>query len=118
MPRRYNDQASDQEPPRKKSSSGIANGIDLKQGEIITDISGKHWKLGKPVGIGGFGEIYQAFDNVKEAETENSSHVAKLERHTNGPLFVEINCYLRIAKLDMSKSLFLQSNTWNTIFNF
>lgn len=107
MPRRCNDQTSDQEPPRKKSSSGIANGIDLKQGEIITDISGKKWELGKPIGIGGFGEIYQASDNVtKDSKTENSCHVAKLERHTNGPLFVEINCYLRIAKLHMSKLRF------------
>ncbi|KAJ8968371.1 hypothetical protein NQ314_002321 [Rhamnusium bicolor] len=53
MPRRCNDQASDQEPPKKKSSSAISNSIELKQGEILTDISGKKWRLGKPVGIGG-----------------------------------------------------------------
>lgn len=30
----------------------------IPQGEILTDLRSKKWKLGPAVGIGGFGEIY------------------------------------------------------------
>ncbi|KAJ8922209.1 hypothetical protein NQ315_004146 [Exocentrus adspersus] len=99
MPRRCNDSESDDEPPRKKGSSGISNGIDIKEGEVVSDILGKKWKLGKPIGIGGFGQIFQAADKASsDTNTNSTSYVAKIERHKSGPLFVEINCYLRIAK--------------------
>ncbi|KAJ8942067.1 hypothetical protein NQ318_004092 [Aromia moschata] len=97
MPRRCNDH-SDQEPARRGSSDVIYNSTDFKQGEILTDISGKNWKLGKPIGIGGFGEIYQASEDLSREFETDTSFVAKVERHSNGPLFVEMNCYLRIAK--------------------
>ncbi|CAG9824248.1 unnamed protein product [Phaedon cochleariae] len=100
MPRRCYDQdfSSQNEPPRKRSSTGISNSIQLKEGEVVTDISNKNWKLGKPIGIGGFGEIYEATDIISTKSKTDSSYVAKIERHSNGPLFVEINCYLRIGK--------------------
>lgn len=30
----------------------------IPQGEILTDLKDKKWKLGPAIGIGGFGEIY------------------------------------------------------------
>ncbi len=30
----------------------------IPQGEILTDLKDKKWKLGPSIGIGGFGEIY------------------------------------------------------------
>lgn len=31
---------------------------NIPQGEILTDLKDKKWKLGPAIGIGGFGEIY------------------------------------------------------------
>ncbi|KAG5895737.1 hypothetical protein JTB14_025683 [Gonioctena quinquepunctata] len=103
MPRRCyeHDLSSEQEPPKKKSSTGISNSIQFKQGEIVTDLCSKKWKIGKPIGIGGFGEIYQATDILTRVPKTDSSIVAKIEKHSSGPLFVEINCYLRIGRSEM-----------------
>lgn len=30
----------------------------IPEGEILTDLKDKKWKLGSAIGIGGFGEIY------------------------------------------------------------
>ncbi|KAJ8972872.1 hypothetical protein NQ317_013614, partial [Molorchus minor] len=95
---------------KKKSSGTLSNSIDLKQGEILTDIYGKKWKLGKSVGIGGFGEIYQASDNLSREVKTDTNFVAKVERHSNGPLFVEINCYLRIAKSQLIDEWKIKNN--------
>ncbi|GJQ79324.1 hypothetical protein Trydic_g16189 [Trypoxylus dichotomus] len=100
--RRRNSVAYSQEgPPRKKNSnSTTVTSVDVKSGEVLTDLTGKQWKLGKAVGIGGFGEIFLASD-VDMGSEESSNYVAKVETHSNGPLFVEVNCYLRIAKKHM-----------------
>lgn len=99
MPRRYHEESPELEPPRKKVPINLDLSFesDLKQGEVITDIAGKRWRLGKAIGIGGFGEIYLANEFTRDVKTD-TNFVAKVERHTNGPLFVEINCYLRIGK--------------------
>lgn len=92
------------EPLRKKSANLPTVPCEcLKHGEILTDLTGKKWKLGKAIGVGGFGQIYLASDNLNEDVKSNSPYVAKVESHASGPLFVEINCYLRIARSDMSK---------------
>ena len=31
---------------------------NIPEGEILTDLKEKKWKLGSSIGIGGFGEIY------------------------------------------------------------
>lgn len=31
---------------------------NIPEGEILTDLKDKKWKLGSSIGIGGFGEIY------------------------------------------------------------
>lgn len=41
-------------PPRKR----LCLTKSIPQGEILTDLRSKKWKLGPAVGIGGFGEIY------------------------------------------------------------
>lgn len=95
------------EPPRKKALTSTSQQVEVKPGEVLTDLSGKKWKLGKAIGQGGFGEIYLASDNITKEVNDDADFVAKIESHQSGPLFVEINCYLRMAKLDMSKLYFL-----------
>ncbi|KAJ3661320.1 hypothetical protein Zmor_006605 [Zophobas morio] len=102
MPRRCYGSSSEEDPPKKRNCNNpVMSSINLKYGEILTDITGKQWKLGKVVGVGGFGEIYQVSDNFLSDVKTDCNYVAKIENHTNGPLFVEMNCYLRIAKQDM-----------------
>lgn len=90
------------EPPKTKGPGNTSVYGELRQGEVISDNIGNKWKLGKTIGIGGFGEIYDIseYGIPKEAKSE-TKFVAKIEKHTNGPLFVEINCYLRMGKLEM-----------------
>lgn len=100
----------------RKISSGISTANiseHLKPGEILTDLTGKQWVIGKPIGVGGFGEIYLVADvhlNRNNEVASDSPYVAKIENHSNGPLFVEINCYLRIAKQEMSKLIEKKNN--------
>lgn len=101
MPRKCDSSPEEKDSVKKRSGNGISND---KQGVILNDLDGKKWKLGKVLGIGGFGEIYEA-TNIS-IRGQNESYVAKLEKHSKGPLFVEVNCYLRIAKLHMSKYVF------------
>lgn len=70
MPKRASPNPSD--PPRKRAAAAgkkaaaaprkAANGHRLPDplpaGEILTDLCRKQWRLGKAVGLGGFGEIY------------------------------------------------------------
>lgn len=50
-------------------------------------------------GKGSFGEIFLASDDIHRAVTSDSAkYVAKIEPHSNGPLFVEIHCLLNTAK--------------------
>lgn len=100
MPRKYN--GSLDETDEKPRSTGMTSSLNFKIGDLVTDITGKKWKLGTSVGIGGFGEIYDAYENVRKDAKNVASYVAKFERHSNGPLFVEINCYLRIARQNIS----------------
>lgn len=105
MPRRLPNDPPSNELPRKRHCVLPTPGssMDLKRWKCLTDISGKRWKLGKAVGVGGFGEIFLASDDLKKEVKHDCNYVAKVESHKNGPLFVEVNCFLRIARSNMSK---------------
>lgn len=87
------------EPPRKRA----ATNCDIEPGDILCDITGKQWRLGQLLGSGAFGEIYVASDCNLGVVPENSPYVAKLELHTNGPLFIETHFYLKVAKENQIK---------------
>ncbi|KAK9877150.1 hypothetical protein WA026_016893 [Henosepilachna vigintioctopunctata] len=96
MPKRQNDE-NFTEPPKKRSVLDH-NRTDIEPGVILTDINGTRWKLGKCIGLGGFGLIHEV---SKEHSKVTDKYVVKLETHNSGPLFTEINCYLRIGKENM-----------------
>ena len=67
----------------------------------------QRWKLGKSIGVGGFGEIYLCTETTAgnsncraaSASFDDSAPLAvKIEPHENGPLFVEMNFYIRAAQ--------------------
>ncbi|XP_055293140.1 serine/threonine-protein kinase VRK1-like [Moschus berezovskii] len=58
----------------------------------------KEWKLGSPVGQGGFGCIYLADMNSSKSMGSDAPCVVKVEPSDNGPLFTELKFYQRAAK--------------------
>ena len=58
------------------------------------------WTIGKSIGVGGFGEIYLCCTGETKCG-DNAPFAVKIEPHENGPLFVEMNFYLRTAKSEM-----------------
>ena len=52
------------------------------------------------LGVGGFGEIYLAHEEVNRKVGEDAPLAVKIEPHENGPLFVEMNFYIRAALPD------------------
>ncbi|XP_071413661.1 serine/threonine-protein kinase VRK1 isoform X1 [Pithys albifrons albifrons] len=69
-------------------------------GEVLVDISRKEWKLGVPIGQGGFGRLYLADVNSSKEVVSDAPYVVKVEPSENGPLFTELKFYMRAAKPD------------------
>lgn len=71
----------------------------MPEGLIITGITKKKsWRLGKSIGVGGFGEIYLASEDLSRPVGDDAALALKIEPHENGPLFVEMNFYIRSAQ--------------------
>jgi len=89
----------------KKQKAVVNGGHVLPEpvpfGEILTDVGKKQWQIGKSIGIGGFGEIYLASEDVTRQVSANERYVIKIEPHNNGPLFTEMHFYHRAAKEEM-----------------
>ncbi|XP_026280806.1 serine/threonine-protein kinase VRK1 isoform X2 [Frankliniella occidentalis] len=102
MPRKAASSAVTSPPPEPRfAPNGYRLPDPIREGEIFTDVTKKQWRLGRSIGLGGFGEIYLASDDIKKPAGIDSKHVIKVEPHKNGPLFVEMNFYLRVAKSEM-----------------
>lgn len=63
----------------KKKKNGYEMPKELKSGDVLTDQHKKSWKIGKSIGIGGFGEIYSACaaDKVPK-KVDDYQYVVKL----------------------------------------
>uniref|UniRef100_A0A8B9Y377 VRK serine/threonine kinase 1 n=1 Tax=Bos mutus grunniens TaxID=30521 RepID=A0A8B9Y377_BOSMU len=92
MPRVKAAQAGRQGPAKRRLAEHFA------AGEIITDMNKKEWKLGSPIGQGGFGCIYLADMNSSKSVGNDAPCVVKVEPSDNGPLFTELKFYQRAAK--------------------
>ncbi|XP_045919117.1 serine/threonine-protein kinase VRK1 isoform X1 [Micropterus dolomieu] len=77
---------------------------EFPPGEVLTDTGKKAWKLGAPIGQGGFGLIYLADENSAKPVGEDARYVIKVEPSDNGPLFSELKFYMRAAKPDLIQS--------------
>lgn len=71
---------------------------DFKPGETLVDLVKKQWRLGDLIGWGGFGALYYASPDTDKAVNDKATYVAKVEPHSNGPLFGELAFYQRVAK--------------------
>ncbi|XP_003743508.1 serine/threonine-protein kinase VRK1 [Galendromus occidentalis] len=77
-------------PPKRKA-------VILPSNNTVRDISKKSWKIGKRIGIGGFGEVFVCQEDVGKAVSPSASYVIKIEPSGSGPLFVEMHFYMRTA---------------------
>uniref|UniRef100_A0A8C6UJF3 non-specific serine/threonine protein kinase n=1 Tax=Neogobius melanostomus TaxID=47308 RepID=A0A8C6UJF3_9GOBI len=97
-------------PPKGKAAAGGGKGRapakrklaeEFPPGEVLTDTGKKAWKLGAPVGQGGFGLIYLADENSAKPVGSDAPYVVKVEPSDNGPLFSELKFYMRAAKPEL-----------------
>ncbi|XP_077945151.1 serine/threonine-protein kinase VRK1 isoform X2 [Gasterosteus aculeatus] len=77
---------------------------EFPPGEVLTDTGKKTWKLGAPIGQGGFGLIYLADEDCGKPVGAEAPYVIKVEPSDNGPLFSELKFYMRAAKPDLIQS--------------
>ncbi|XP_048841243.1 serine/threonine-protein kinase VRK1-like [Brienomyrus brachyistius] len=87
--------------PKRKAPAKRALAECFPAGEILTDTVKKSWKLGTPVGQGGFGLLYLAGEGDVKVVGADASYVIKVEPSENGPLFSELKFYMRAAKPEL-----------------
>ena len=86
---------------KRKAANGYRMADPMPEGTVVTNITKtKQWRLGKSIGVGGFGEIYLGSENIKAKVGEDAPFAIKIEPHENGPLFVEMNFYIRAMQPD------------------
>lgn len=85
-------------PKKRVAANGFKLPDPITPGVVVTDIVKNQWKIGHSIGVGGFGEIYLASNDVTSPVTDSANYVIKVEPHSNGPLFAELHCYMRVAK--------------------
>ncbi|KAL0968937.1 hypothetical protein UPYG_G00220170 [Umbra pygmaea] len=105
-----NNQKNNKMPPKAKAA-GKGRGPakrklaeEFPPGEVLTDTGKKSWKLGSPIGQGGFGLLYLANENSPKTVGADATYVIKVEPSDNGPLFSELKFYMRAAKPDLIQS--------------
>ncbi|XP_064515181.1 serine/threonine-protein kinase VRK1 isoform X3 [Pseudopipra pipra] len=91
----YNKKTAGKRVPAKRKLAEV-----FALGEVLADTSRKEWKLGVPIGQGGFGRLYLADVNSSKSVGSDAPYVAKVEPSQNGPLFTELKFYMRAAKPD------------------
>jgi hypothetical protein len=47
-----------EQPKKRVAPNGNKLPDPIREGEVLTDITKNQWRLGRSIGIGGFGEIY------------------------------------------------------------
>ncbi|KAJ9596118.1 hypothetical protein L9F63_012702, partial [Diploptera punctata] len=86
-------------PMKRKAAKGYKLPDPIRNGEVVRDLMKKEWQIGPSIGVGGFGEIYSATDVLDSPKKRASyPYVIKIEPHINGPLFVEMHFYMKVAK--------------------
>ncbi|ESO13013.1 hypothetical protein HELRODRAFT_93602 [Helobdella robusta] len=84
----------------KKVTSAYKMAPSMPEGMVLCDLMKNQWKIGAPVGSGGFGLIYLTQPASTAPVSKNAEFVMKIEPHENGPLFCETTFFQRVAKPD------------------
>ena len=62
----------------RRSPNGFLLPDPLPRGEVLTDTIKQRWVLGKPIGVGGFGELYLASYQSSDGKTSPEKFVIKV----------------------------------------
>ena len=62
----------------RRSPNGFLLPDPLPRGEILTDTIKQEWVLGKPIGVGGFGELYLASFKGQDGKISAEKYVIKV----------------------------------------
>ena len=62
----------------RRSPNGFLLPDPLPRGEVLTDTIKQKWVLGKPIGVGGFGELYLASYQSNDGKTSPEKFVIKV----------------------------------------
>ncbi|XP_061890277.1 serine/threonine-protein kinase VRK1-like [Entelurus aequoreus] len=98
MPRKAPTAGKGRAPAKRKLAE------EFPPGEVLTDTRKNLWKLGAPIGQGGFGVIYLADEDSPKPVGGDARFVIKVEPIDSGPLFSELKFYMRAAKPESIKS--------------
>ncbi|XP_050732936.1 serine/threonine-protein kinase VRK1-like isoform X2 [Eriocheir sinensis] len=90
--------ASKGAPKKRVAANGFKLPDPIAPGLVVKDVAKQSWKIGKSIGVGGFGEIYLASNDTEGPVASGADYVIKVEPHSNGPLFAEMHCYMRLAR--------------------
>ncbi|KAK5980719.1 Nucleosomal histone kinase 1 [Trichostrongylus colubriformis] len=84
-------------PPKRVGKAKLHQlAVELPVRTVISDLSTKkQYRLGRQFATGGFGRIYTCHEVGSQREL-----VVKVEPYGNGPLFTELNVFMRILKPD------------------
>lgn len=70
----------------------------ISEGHNLRDSKQRTWTVGKAIGSGGFGAIYLCQPGNTKVVGDDAEYVVKIEPHSNGPLFVEMHVFTRLAQ--------------------
>ncbi|XP_044520523.1 serine/threonine-protein kinase VRK1 [Gracilinanus agilis] len=89
--------------PRRRGAAQRKLAEQFAAGEVLIDLRKQEWKVGEPIGQGGFGCLYLAETNSSSSVGIDARCVIKVEPSDNGPLFTELKFYQRAAKPELIK---------------
>ena len=70
--------SEDKREVNRRSPNGFLLPDPLPRGEVLTDTIKQSWVLGKPIGVGGFGELYLASFKGPDGKTSSEKYVIKV----------------------------------------
>ena len=70
--------SEDKREVNRRSPNGFLLPDPLPRGEILTDTIKQKWVLGKPIGVGGFGELYLASYQGPDGSVSSEKYVIKV----------------------------------------
>ena len=73
----------------RRSPNGFLLPDPLPRGEILTDTIKQKWVLGKPIGVGGFGELYLASYQSQDGKTSPEKFVIKVRTQKSKGLKID-----------------------------
>lgn len=86
--------------PPKKDDTIYSKSKPFSAGIVLIDVLKNEWVVGKKIGEGGFADVYTV---QKPNASTKGEYVAKIEPKDNGPLFTEVNFFIKCLKPDMIK---------------